>query len=74
MTYTLYVGENCHQCQTVIDFLQREGVEYTKVNVDLDQEKPPIELFAFPALFLNQELIKYGTDIITYFNKKSHNN
>lgn len=71
MNYILYVGENCHQCQIVTDFLDREEILHKKINVDLDNEDPPIDLFAFPALFENNELIKYGTDIITYFQKKS---
>ena len=70
MTYILYVGENCHQCQTVINFLDSNRLSYKKVNVDLDSEEPPIELFAFPALFEDQVLVKYGTDIITYVQKK----
>jgi len=73
MSYTLYVGENCHQCQIVLSYMEKEEICHKKVNVDLDNEEPPIDLFAFPALFQGNELIKYGTDIIAYFQKKSRN-
>lgn len=69
MAYTLYIGENCHQCDDVVSFLENEKIEFRKVNVDLSNEKPPIKLFAFPALFKDGILIKYGSDIMNYFKK-----
>ena len=72
MSYTLFVGENCHQCGDVIAFLDRKNVTYRKVNVDLTNEEPPVKIYAFPALFEGNELLCYGTDIMTYFIKKSH--
>ena len=70
MKYVLYVGENCHQCKEVSDFLEKHKISFRKVNVDLEEEQPPIRLFAFPALFEGGELLKYGTDIIEFVQQK----
>lgn len=71
--YTLYIAENCHQCAEVVHYLNETNVTYSKINVDTSEEgKPPIQIFAFPALFKDGELIGYGTDIKTHFIKKSH--
>lgn len=69
MTYTLYVGENCHQCADIIHFLNEKKIDYTAVNVDLTDKPPPIKLFAFPALFGDESLICYGSDIKNYVLK-----
>ncbi len=70
MSYTLYIGENCHQCGDVISFLERKGIDFQKINVDKGGEMPPVRIFAFPALFEGEELISYGSDIKSYFIKK----
>jgi len=72
MNYTLYTAENCHQCADVIKFMNDNSIEFDMVNVDLTGRKPPVIIYAFPALFLNEDLLAYGTDIKNYFNKKSH--
>lgn len=63
MTYTLYIAENCHQCEEVVDFMNERKLNYDSINVDLSDKKPPIDLFAFPALFREDTLLCYGTDI-----------
>ena len=68
--YTLYVGENCHECSYVVEFLDNHEINYRKINIDKSNEEPPIALFAFPALFLENQLLCYGSDIETYFKKK----
>lgn len=70
MSYTLFVAENCHQCAEIIKYLDNKSLDCRKVNVDKDDEKPPVIIFAFPALFENDELIGYGSDIINYFDKQ----
>jgi len=69
--YTLFVGENCHQCEDISNFLKINNISYREINVDLTDEKPPIQLFAFPALFKGQILLRYGSDIKKYFKNKS---
>lgn len=68
--YTLYIGENCHQCDSVIEFMDNNNISYTKINVDRSSHDPPVSLFAFPALFQGDTLLRYGSDIKRYFLDK----
>lgn len=67
MNYILYTGNNCHQCKEVIDFLTARNISYREVNIDEHTQSPPINLFIFPALFLDDTLIAYGIDILNVF-------
>lgn len=69
MIYTLYVAENCHQCQEVVDGLKEMNIELQINNVDTGDSQPPIDVFAFPALFKDDILLRYGSDILTYYQK-----
>ena len=69
MIYTLYVAENCHQCQEVVDGLKEMNIELQINNVDTGDPQPPIDVFAFPALFKDDILLRYGSDILTYYQK-----
>ena len=69
--YTLFTGDNCTQCAHVEKYLSKHNIEYKKVNVDHSTERPPVQIFAFPALFEADILLRYGTDIEEYFKKKS---
>ena len=69
--YTLFTAENCTQCSQVESYLTKHEVAFRKVNVDQSTECPPLQIFAFPALFADTELLGYGTDIIEYVKKKS---
>ena len=70
MQYTLYIGKNCHQCQDVVEFMNINRIDYRKVHVHKSGENPPIEIYIFPALFVEDQLMAYGTDIVKYFEKK----
>jgi glutaredoxin len=71
MSYTLFVGDNCHECAEVIAFLEQENFEHRQVNIDHEEEKPPLEIFVYPALFKGKELICYGSDIKRYVTEIS---
>ncbi len=64
MKYTLYVGEDCHDCDHVEKALRkRQDIEV--INVDTDQkDQPPSPIFIRPALFEGQDLKAYGVDIL----------
>ncbi len=64
MKITLYTGNNCHQCKEVIDFLNDKKINFQEINIDENKNKPPIPLFVFPALFINDQLKAYGVDIV----------
>lgn len=69
MKITLYTGNNCHHCKEVIDFLKQQRVDYDEINIDENPEQPPIPLFIFSALFINNQLKGYGVDIINRWSK-----
>lgn len=70
MKPVVYVANNCHQCGLVKDFIQRSGLEVDIYNVDMQMVSPPMDIFVYPALFVNTQLMAYGEDIIDYFEKK----
>jgi hypothetical protein len=63
MSRVLYVAENCHQCALVGGWV-REHTDIEIKNVDTGTERPPIQIFIYPALFENDGLKAYGDDII----------
>lgn len=71
MKYTLYIGENCHQCARVIAYINEKEISCKVINVDLEEASPPIPIFAFPALFEDENLLRYGSDIITFLDEQS---
>lgn len=72
--YTLFTANNCTQCAQVESFLNKSNVTFRIVNVDVSEERPPIKIFAFPALFSGEQLLGYGTDINNYIKKKCATN
>ncbi|MGB0369170.1 MAG: glutaredoxin domain-containing protein [Flavobacteriales bacterium] len=66
----IYVANRCHQCAMVKDFVKKSGVDTDIYNVDLSTAKPPIDIFVYPALFMESKLVAYGEDIIDYFEKE----
>lgn len=69
MKYQIYIGEGCHDCDEVLDWLRANKIKATVIDLDQSKEEPPIPVFARPALFENQELKAYGLDIIEYLKK-----
>lgn len=67
MKPVIYVANRCNQCAMVKGFVKKSGVETDIFNVDLQNVRPPMDIFVYPALFIGAELVAYGEDIITYF-------
>jgi glutaredoxin len=65
--YTLYVSNDCSQCDNVLDYIKRKNIECLVVNIDDEGDSPPEPVFIYPVLFLNDELLAYGLDIIEHF-------
>lgn len=65
--YTLYVSNDCVQCANVVDYIQRKEIECLFINVDDEGDNPPHKVFYYPVLFMNDELLCYGLDIIEHF-------
>ncbi len=69
MSYTLYIGDDCHECDEVVDFIKANGTEIRVVNIDQENETPPVKVYIRPSLFKDGDLVAYGSDIIGYFKK-----
>lgn len=69
----IFVANRCHQCGMVKDFVKKSGVDTKIYNVDLQNVTPPMDIFVYPALFIDSKLVAYGEDIIEYFNEKLMN-
>ena len=70
MSFTLYIGEDCHDCQLVVDFIRKNNLEVTIENLDKDHVPPPVDIYIRPALFHNGELVGYGVDSVAYLKKE----
>lgn len=70
MKPVVYVANNCHQCGLVKDFIKRSGSEADIYNVDMQMVSPHMDIFVYPALFVNARLVADGEDIIDYFEMK----
>ena len=57
----------------VTDYVKKSGIETEIYNVDLQNVRPPINIFVYPALFMDAELVAYGEDIIAYFEERLMN-
>jgi len=68
--YDLYYRDLCHDCDKIKGFMENKKVEFNYLNCENKETEPPIPIFATPALFKNNELIAYGNDVISYFEKK----
>jgi len=71
MKYSLFIANNCHECAFVEKEVRQIDVELEIHNVDNETVHPPVTTFAYPALFKNDILLAYGSDIIEYLKKKA---
>lgn len=68
MSYRIYIGEGCHDCEKVLDWIKSQHLDVTVIDADDPGNlQPPFAVFARPALFKNNELLAYGMDIVDYF-------
>lgn len=70
MKPVIYIANRCHQCSMVKDFVRKSGVETDIYNVDLQHVVPPMDIFVYPALFIDSKLVAYGEDIISFYENK----
>lgn len=70
MSYIVYIGDDCHECDEVVDYLKANRPDIPIYNLDHDAKKPPLKIYVRPSLFKDGELVSYGSDIIRYFEAK----
>jgi len=69
MNYTVYIGNDCHQCDEVVKYLDEHHPEVKIVNIDTEEVYPPVKIYIRPTLFKNNQLVCYGSDIVDHFKK-----
>lgn len=70
MNYTIFIGDDCHECDEVVEYMKDNQPEVPIYNLDHDDKEPPIKVYVRPTLFNGSELVCYGSDIIRYFEQK----
>jgi len=70
--YTLYVSNDCSQCENVLDYIKRKNIDCLVINIDDEGDSTPEPVFIYPVLFLNDDLLAYGLDIIEHFQLSSN--
>ena len=69
MNYKLFVREHCPACQEVKSFLERNNLDFDRIDLDKDPKSPEAQYVqVVPALFHGSKLMAYGADIITYLS------
>jgi hypothetical protein len=70
MKYVLYIGEGCHDCHLVQDFINENSLSVEIIDVDKAVDKPAFDIFVRPALMRNDTLVAYGLDVIDHLKAK----
>jgi len=66
---TVYYRMMCQDCDRVKKYLDDNKIAYNYLDCEDENSHPPIPIMAAPALFINNELVAYGVDIIDYVQK-----
>lgn len=69
MSYTVYIGDDCHECDEVVEYIKANQPDIPIYNLDHDDKVPPQKIYVRPTLFKGNDVIAYGGDIIRYFKK-----
>jgi glutaredoxin len=64
--FILYYRKLCHDCDSVKGFMEKNKIPFNYIDCEGKDSSPPIPIIATPALFKEEELIAYGSDIIQY--------
>ena len=67
--YVLYISNDCAQCDDVVDYIKRKRIECLIINVDDEGDSTPEQVFTYPVMFLNDELLECGRGIIEHFQQ-----
>lgn len=71
MKYKLYTSDHCRSCAEVLSFIDDLDITVIEVNLSKPSANRPENLMIVPALFANDKLVAYGSDIPEYFLKRS---
>ena len=67
MSFTLYLRDDCHDCERVLEWLNATSIAIDIDDIDAPHDPLAPHLFAAPALCDGPRLLAYGMDIIRWF-------
>lgn len=70
MKYVLYIGEGCHDCHLVQEFIKENNVPVEIIDADTHKDQLDFDIFVRPALMRDDTLVGYGLDVIDYLKAK----
>ena len=70
MKYILYIGEGCHDCHIVQDFISKNTLNVEVVDADEAGDRLQFDIFVRPALMRDETLVAYGLDVIDHLKNK----
>lgn len=70
MKYVVYIGEGCHDCHLVQEFIRENSLSVEIIDVDTAVNKPDFDIFVRPALLRNETLVAYGLDVIDHLKDR----
>ncbi len=70
MKHTLYIGEGCHDCHIVTQFITENNLDIEIIDADKERERVSFDIFVRPALMRDDTLVGYGLDVIDYLKRK----
>ena len=68
--YTLYIGDDCHDCHIVQDFIASHSLDVEIIDADQAEVKPAFDIFVRPALMRSDTLVAYGLDVVDHLKDK----
>ncbi len=68
--YTLYIGDDCHDCHIVQDFIATHSLDVEIIDADQAEDKPAFDIFVRPALMRSDTLVAYGLDVVDHLKDK----
>lgn len=70
MKHTLYIGEDCHDCSIVVDFIKENKLDIEIIHADEAADKLTFDIFVRPALMRDDSIVGYGVDVVDYIKEK----
>jgi hypothetical protein len=70
MKYVLFIGEGCHDCHIVQNFIKENNLNVEIIDADEAGDQLKFDIFVRPALMRDETLVAYGLDVIDHLQNK----
>lgn len=69
MKHILYIGEGCHDCHIVQNFIKENNLDIEIIDADKAGDRLQFDIFVRPALMRDDTLVGYGLDVVDYLKR-----